>query len=125
MPVYTPIELILNFKKKRYVSFSFLKKSVLKLLDRTVYMAIILTADFSVSELTQSTQTVVFENMILSRISGPKRTEITGRWRKLHIDKFYNLDLSPNINRVINSKRIREMMYERQKKFIQTFSHKT
>jgi hypothetical protein len=46
----------------------------------------------------------VFENMILSRISGCNRTEITGRWRKMHIDKFYNLDFSPNINRVINSK---------------------
>jgi hypothetical protein len=88
-------------------------------------MAIILTADFSVSDLTQSTQTVEFENTILSRISGPNRTEIIGRWRKMHINKFYNLDISPNINRVINSNRITEMMYEKQKKFIQTFSHKT
>jgi hypothetical protein len=79
--------------KKRYVSSSFFKKSVLKPLDLTVYMAIILTLDFSVSVLTQSTQTVVFENMILSRISGTNRTERTERWRKLHIDKFYNLTL--------------------------------
>ena len=43
----------------------------------------------------------------------------------MHINKFYNLDISPNINRVINSNRITEMMYEKQKKFIQTFSHKT
>jgi len=87
-------------------------------------MVIIFTVDFSVSDLTQSTQTMVFENMILSRISGPNRTEITERWRKLHIDKFYNLDSSPNINRVINSKTIGETMYERKKKFIQNFSHK-
>ena len=91
------MEFILNLKKKRYMSSSFLKKSVIKLLDRTVYKTIILTVDFSVSDLTRSTQTVVFENMILSRISGPNRTEITGRWRKPHIDKFYNLDFSPKL----------------------------
>jgi len=96
-PVYMPMEFILNLKKKRYMSSSFLKKSVIKLLDRTVYKTIILTVDFSVSDLTRSTQTVVFENMILSRISGPNRTEITGRWRKPHIDKFYNLDFSPKL----------------------------
>jgi hypothetical protein len=64
-------------------------------------MAIILTADFSFSDLTKSTETVVFENMTLSRMSGHNRTEITGLWRKMHIDRFYNLDFSPNINRVI------------------------
>jgi hypothetical protein len=83
--------------KKRYMFSSFLKQSVIKLLDCTVYMAIILTVDFSVSDLTQSTQTVVFENMILSRISGSNKMEITGRWRKLDIDKFYNLDFSPKL----------------------------
>jgi len=33
--IYMPIELILNLKKKSYLQF--LKKSVLKLLDHTVY----------------------------------------------------------------------------------------
>jgi len=112
------------FLKKVYIIIIF-KKISPKLFDCTVYTAIILTVDISVSDLTQSTQTVVFENMMLSRISGPNRTGITGRWRKMHIDKFYNLDFSANINRVINSKWIRKMRYKRQKKFIQTFSHKT
>jgi len=26
----------------------------------------------------------VFENMLLRRIFGPKRAEVTGKWRKLH-----------------------------------------
>jgi hypothetical protein len=30
------------------------------------------------------------ENRVLWRISGPKRNEITGGWKKLHIGQFHN-----------------------------------
>jgi len=43
----------------------------------------------------------VFENMVLRRIFGPKREEITGEWRKLHNKELYYL-YSPTIIRVIN-----------------------
>jgi hypothetical protein len=33
----------------------------------------------------------VFENKVLRRISGPKRDEVTGGWRKLHNEEFHNL----------------------------------
>jgi hypothetical protein len=33
----------------------------------------------------------VFENRVLRRISGPKRGEVTGDWRKLHNEKLDNL----------------------------------
>jgi hypothetical protein len=33
----------------------------------------------------------VFENRMLRRIYGPKRDEVVGDWRKLHIDELYNL----------------------------------
>jgi hypothetical protein len=39
------------------------------------------------------------------RIFGPKR-EVNGSWRKLH-NKFHNLYSSPNIVRVIKSRRLR------------------
>jgi hypothetical protein len=32
----------------------------------------------------------VFENRVLGRIFGPKRDEVTGGWRKLHNEEFYN-----------------------------------
>jgi hypothetical protein len=32
----------------------------------------------------------VFENRVLKRISGPKREEVVGGWRRLHND-FHNL----------------------------------
>jgi hypothetical protein len=47
-----------------------------------------------------------FENRVLRRIFGPKREE-EGSWRKLHNDEFYSLYFSPNIVRVIKSRRMR------------------
>jgi len=49
----------------------------------------------------------VFENRVLRRIFGPKRDEVTGEWRKLHNEKLNNLYSSPNIVRVIKSRRMR------------------
>jgi len=49
----------------------------------------------------------VFENMVLRRIFGPKRDEVTGEWRKLHNDELNNLYCSQNIVRVIKSTRMR------------------
>jgi hypothetical protein len=47
----------------------------------------------------------VFENRVLRRIFGPKREE-DGSWRKLHNDEFHSLYSSPNIVRVIKSRRM-------------------
>jgi hypothetical protein len=47
----------------------------------------------------------VFENRVL-RIFGPKREE-DGSWRKLHNDELHSLYSSPNIVRVIKSRRMR------------------
>jgi hypothetical protein len=43
---------------------------------------------------------------VLRKIFGPKREE-DGTWRKLHNDELHNLYSSPNIVRVIKSRRIR------------------
>jgi len=49
----------------------------------------------------------VFENMVLRRIFGPRRGEVTGEWRRLHNEKLNDLYSSPNIVRVIKSRRMR------------------
>jgi hypothetical protein len=49
----------------------------------------------------------VFENRVLRRIFGPKRDEVTGEWRKVHNDELHNLYSSPNIIRMIKSRRMR------------------
>jgi hypothetical protein len=46
-----------------------------------------------------------FENRVLRRIFGPKREE-GGSWRKLHNDELHCLYSSPNIVRVIKSRRM-------------------
>ena len=48
-----------------------------------------------------------FENRVLRGISGPKRDEATGVWRKLHSEEPDDLYSSPNIIWVIKSRRMR------------------
>jgi hypothetical protein len=49
----------------------------------------------------------VFENRVLKRAFWPKRDKVTGEWRKLHNKELYSSYSSPNIIRVIISKRQR------------------
>jgi hypothetical protein len=49
----------------------------------------------------------VFENRVLRRIFGPKRDEAMGEWRRLHNEELNDLYSSPNIIRVIKSRRMR------------------
>jgi hypothetical protein len=48
----------------------------------------------------------VFENRVL-RIFGPRRDEVTGEWRRFHNEELIDLYSSPNIVRVIKSRRMR------------------
>jgi len=49
----------------------------------------------------------IFENGVLRRIFGPKRDGVTGERRKLHNEEINDLHPSPNIFRVITSRRMR------------------
>jgi len=49
----------------------------------------------------------VFENRVLRRIFGPRRDEVTGEWRRFHKEELNDLYSSPNIVRVIKSRRMR------------------
>jgi hypothetical protein len=45
--------------------------------------------------------------MVLRRIFGPRRDKVTGEWMRLHNEELNDLYFSPNIVRVIKSRRIR------------------
>ena len=49
----------------------------------------------------------MFENRVLRKIIGSKRDEVTGEWRELHNEELNDLYCSPNIVRVIKSRRMR------------------
>ena len=45
--------------------------------------------------------------MLLRRIFGPRKDEVTGEWRRLHNEELNDLYSSPNTVRVIKSRRKR------------------
>jgi hypothetical protein len=49
----------------------------------------------------------VFENRVLRRVFEPKRDEVKGDLRKLHNEELSYLYCSPNIVRVVKSRRMR------------------
>jgi hypothetical protein len=77
-----------------------------------IYRTIILTVVFYGWEtwsikLREERRLRVSENRVLRRIFGPKRGEVTAENRKLHNEVLNDLYCSPNIVRVIKSRRMR------------------
>ena len=80
--------------------------------DTKIHITIILAFVLYVCEtwpltLSEERRLRLFENRLLRRTFGPKRDEITGEWIKLHNEELYYLYSSPNIIRLIKSRRLR------------------
>jgi hypothetical protein len=90
------------------LSSSLLSKNVKIRIYRTIILPVVLYGCETWSlTLRENCRLRVFENMMLRRIFGPKRDEVTWECRRLHNKELYALYSSPNIIRVIKSSRLR------------------
>jgi len=93
-------------------SSSLLSKHLKKKIYKTILCPVVLYGrEIWSLTLREERRLRVFENMVLRRIFGPKRDEVTGEWRKLHSKELSDLCSSPSIVRVIKSKRVRWARY--------------
>ena len=91
-----------------FVPYRLLSKNLKIKIYRTIILPVVLYGCESRSlTLREERRLRVFENGVLRRIFEPKRDEATGEWRKLHNEELKGLYSSPNIVRVIKSRRMR------------------
>jgi hypothetical protein len=90
-----------------FLSSCLLSRNIKVKIYKTVILPVVLYECETLSlTLREEHRLRVFENRVL-RISGPKRDEVMGEWRKLYSGELYNLFLSPFIIRQIKSRRMR------------------
>jgi len=90
------------------LSSRLLSKNLKIKIYRTVILPVILYGCVTWSlTLREERKLRVFENRVLRRIFGARRDEVTGKWRRLHNEELNDLYSSPNIVRVIKSRRMR------------------
>jgi len=75
-----------------------LSKNLMIKLHRTIILPVVLYGCETWSLTLQEERKLrMFENMVLRRIFGPRRHEMTGEWRRLHNKELNALYSSPNI----------------------------
>ena len=94
---------------QKFWSSCLLSKNIKIKLYRTIILLVVLYECGTWLALREERRLRVFENRVLRRIFGLKKNEVTGEWRKLHIEELNNLYTSPNIVRVVKSRRMRRV----------------
>ena len=84
-----------------------LYKNVKIKLYRTIILPVVYVCESCSLTMREQLWLRVFENRLLRRIFRPKTDEVKGKWRKLHTEELNDMYSSPNIVRVIKSRRMR------------------
>jgi hypothetical protein len=84
---------------QNFMSPSFLSKNTKIKMYRTIILPVVLYGC--------ETWSLTLRGECRLRVFGPKRVEVTGDWRQLHGEEFNDLYSSPNIIRVVKSRRLR------------------
>ena len=90
------------------LSFRLLSKNLKIKIYRTIILPVVLCGcDTWLLTLREERKLRVFEDMVLRRIFGPRRDEVTGEWRRLHNEELNDLYSLSNIVWVIKSRKMR------------------
>jgi len=101
-------ECLLSYGAEYFVfHFCYPKIIKVKIYRTTIFSVILCGRETWSITLREGRRLRVYENRVLRRIFGPKRDEVTGEWRNLHNEELNDQYSSPNIVRVVKSRRIR------------------
>jgi len=98
---------LLSFGAESFVFQVAIQKLKIKIYRNIIYPVVLYGCETWSLKLREERKLKVFENMVLRRIFGPRSDEVTVEWRRLHNEKLNDLYSSPNIVRVIKSRRMR------------------
>jgi hypothetical protein len=97
---------MLSFSPESFVFPSHIKNLTIKIYKTVILPVVLYGCETWSLTLEEEHRLRIFENRVLRKIFGPKREE-DGSWRKLHNDKLHSLYYSPNIVRVIKSRKLK------------------
>jgi hypothetical protein len=99
------IEFFEDFSPKSFVFPSHIKNLIIKKYKTAILLVMLYECETWSLTLEEEHRLRVFENRVLRRVFG-RKTEEDGSWIKLHNDELHSLYSSPNIVRVIKSRRM-------------------